>query len=313
MNISGTLHFYSGEDRELFFVFDDDVAQQLYNETEFDIDNINTRRVYISVGVDRFIHRRTLSFSRKQTEIKVSLCSQATKNGLGALTALYDWFLAQGRPRPAPFAVLGTLRKEQLDEIIVWELRITEPVDLVTPPGFTRRRKAAPRERRSYIHRRRFVQRDLVEVGRPAEELAFNLACDDFPSPEFTCLWRREFLDSERIEIRKMGIVADIDVWNESRQTVEAFIEVKAQKVLRSGVDPAFYLSVGEWRSYHTAEEVGLPYYLWLFQYRHLQDFGKSHSQIELVVFDNLKAEWLDPNGYLVTPGLNAGERFFLY
>ena len=30
MNISGTLHLYSGKDRELFFTFDDDVAQELY-------------------------------------------------------------------------------------------------------------------------------------------------------------------------------------------------------------------------------------------------------------------------------------------
>ena len=39
MEISGTLHFYSGEDKELFFVFDDDVAQQLYKMGDFDVDD----------------------------------------------------------------------------------------------------------------------------------------------------------------------------------------------------------------------------------------------------------------------------------
>jgi hypothetical protein len=37
MDISGTLHLYSGEDRELFFTFDDDVAQDLYSTSHFDI------------------------------------------------------------------------------------------------------------------------------------------------------------------------------------------------------------------------------------------------------------------------------------
>ena len=83
MYISGTLHLYSGADRELFFVFDDDVAQELYASGDFPIADIQRRRAYISVGPDRFIHQRTLSFSRKQTEIKVSLCSRNTKDGLG--------------------------------------------------------------------------------------------------------------------------------------------------------------------------------------------------------------------------------------
>lgn len=64
MNISGTLHLYSGEDKELFFVFDDELAQPLYRQRAFDVDRLETRRVYISVGSDRFIHRRALSFSR---------------------------------------------------------------------------------------------------------------------------------------------------------------------------------------------------------------------------------------------------------
>ena len=74
MDVSGTLHLYSGDDRELFFTFDDEVARDLYSSSDFDIDDRETRRVYISVGTNRFINRRTLSFSRKQSEIKVSLC-----------------------------------------------------------------------------------------------------------------------------------------------------------------------------------------------------------------------------------------------
>src|SRR5438128_2015242 len=108
----------------------------------FDIDDLESRRVYISVGADRFIHRRTLSFSRKQTEIKVSLCSLATKDGLFSLTALYDWFARRARPRPAPFGLLGTLERVQHDGDRVWELRLTEPAGLVAPPGLARRRKS---------------------------------------------------------------------------------------------------------------------------------------------------------------------------
>jgi hypothetical protein len=81
MDISGTLHLYSGEDKELFFVFDDEIAQQLYRMPKFDIEDSDSRRAYISVGTDRFIHRRTLSFSRKQTEIKVSLVTPEAASG----------------------------------------------------------------------------------------------------------------------------------------------------------------------------------------------------------------------------------------
>ena len=59
-------------DSELFFVFDDDVAQVLYGMPEFDVSDVDTRRVWVSVGNDRFINRRTLSFSQKQSESKVS-------------------------------------------------------------------------------------------------------------------------------------------------------------------------------------------------------------------------------------------------
>lgn len=50
--------------RELFFVFDDDIAQQLYRRPEFKIKDVNTRRAFVSVGNDRFIHQRTLNFSK---------------------------------------------------------------------------------------------------------------------------------------------------------------------------------------------------------------------------------------------------------
>jgi hypothetical protein len=310
MEISGTLHFYSGEDKELFFVFDDDIAQQLYGEPQFDIDDLNSRRVYISVGADRFIHQRTLSFSRKQTEIKVSLCSRNTKDGLASLTTLYDWFSARGNPRPAPFPVLGRLARQRHNEQYVWELRITEPIGLIDPPGLTRRRKTPPPERRSYEHRRRFVQRDLESAGRPAEELAKELALADYPAPAYSCLWREEFLDSERIEIRKMGILADIDVWNEGQGIAELFIEVKAQKVLRRRADPIFYLSVGEWRSYERARKARIPYQVWLFQYISLDDFERAPERLSLIIFDKIDDDWLHPDGYLVTPGNASGKRY---
>lgn len=312
MQISGTLHFYSGEDRELFFVFDDDIAQKLYDQPEFDVDKLDTRRVYISVGADRFIHRRTMSFSRKQTEIKVSLCSRNTKDELGALTTLYDWFSAQGHPRPSPFRVLGRLERRRRGEENVWELRITEPVGLIDPPGLARRRKSPPPERRSFENRRRFVHRDLETAGRPAEELAFGLAMADYPAPKYSCLWRGIFIDSERIEIRKMGILNDIDIWNEQQGAAELFIEVKAQKVLRRRADPAFYLSVGEWRSYERARQENIPYQVWLFQYLSLTDFEENPNRVQLIVFDEIDEDWLNPDGYSVTPGNAAGKRYSL-
>lgn len=310
MDVSGTLHFYSGDDEELFFVFDDDVAQILYANTKFDIEDVNSRRAWISVGLDRFIHRRTLSFSRKQTEIKISLCSRATKDGLGTLTSLYDWYSARGKPRPAPFPILGSLRKVPHDGESVWELRITEPVGLVVPPGLNRRTKRAPPERRSYEHRRQFMNRDLAAVGGVAEKVALDLAKSDFPVPTYDCLWRDKYLDSERIEIRKIGVIADIDVWDVARGSAELFIEVKAQKVRASGTNPAFYLSVGEWRSYGAAAKVSVPYQIWLFQYRQLEDFASARRRIELVVFDTIDEAWLQPDGYLLTPTPSAGTRY---
>jgi hypothetical protein len=307
MYISGTLHFYSGEDRELFFVFDDDVAQQLYSDPEFAMDDAASRRAYISVGSERFIHRRTLSFSKKQTEIKISLCSRGTKDELGALTLLYDWYAARGNPRPPPFGVIGSLKRARYQGETVWELHITEPVGLVDPPGLRRRTKEAPAERRSYVHRRYIVERDLAGIGRVAEELALPLVQDDYPLPEYSCLWRQKFLDSERIEIRKMGIIADIDVWNVSRSSPELFVEVKAQKVPLNGAEPAFHLSAGEWRSYQSAVKARVPYRIWLFQYRELRDFKLAPEHVKLIVFEDINKKWINPESYLVTPASSAG------
>jgi hypothetical protein len=185
MDISGSLHVYSGKKkRELFFVFDDDVAQVLYKMDEFDIDELDTRSVYISIGADRFIHRRTMSFSKKQSEIKVSLCSLATKDGLQSLTALYDWFAPSTHIRPKPFPILGTLERRHHNGADVWELRLSEPLDLVTPPGLPRRKKWRSRLHSAWKRRRLVYRRDLAEVGRPAEELAISIAKQYFPGPE---------------------------------------------------------------------------------------------------------------------------------
>lgn len=310
MDISGTLHFYSGADKELFFVFDDDVAQDLYRLPDFDIDDLETRRAYISVGPDRFIHRRTLSFSRKQTEIKISLCSRTTKDGRGALTSLYDWFRARGRPRPAPFELLGKLLRTRHGGERGWELRLTEPAGLVTPPGLPRRKKATTRVRRSFINRRQFIERDLRDIGPAAEKLALTMAARDFPVPKHGCLWRHPFLDSERIEIREIGIIADIDIWNSVSDSPEMFIEVKAQKVRRVGASPMFFLSDGEWRSYQSAKKLRVPYAVWLFQYRALDDFRNAPDKIVLTIFDDLNSYQREPTGYVVTPPSGTGTQY---
>jgi hypothetical protein len=307
MNVSGTLHLYSGKKkREMFFTFDDDVAQKLYRMANFDDDNLNSRRVYISVGGERFIHRRTLSFSRKQSELKVSLCSRSAKDGLGSLTKLYEWFAPPQRLRPKPFEILGTFGKRFHNGKQVWELRLTEPVGVVDPPGLERRKKKDSRTRRSFEHRRKIIRRDLTDIGRPAEALAARVAQRAFKLPKYSCLWRGEFLDSVRIEIRKLGIVADIDVWNQHFDTPELFIEVKAQKVTRSRTSPAFFLSLGEWRSYEKAIAKGLRYEIWLFQYREIKDFASAHKTIKLLIFDRLETAWRNPNGYFVTPPAKA-------
>ena len=308
MNISGTLHFYSGSDKELFFVFDDEVAQEMYHNREFDIDDLESRRVYISVGSSRFIHQRTLSFSRKQTEIKVSLCSRNTKDGLGSLTDLYNWFAARGA-HPDPFGVLGRLAKVRRDGVSVWELTLTEPEDLVTLQGSFWRRKKSSSERRSFEHRREIQQRDLAALGRLAEELALRVAKNDFAAPRYTCLWRRQFLDSERIEIRKMGIIADIDVWNVVENAPARFIEVKAQKIISRRTKPIFHLSSAEWRSYQKAKAQGLIYEIWLFQYVDAEDLKSAPQKVTLTIFEKVSKEWLEPEGYLVAPPSIAGRQ----
>src|SRR5262245_59249246 len=184
MNVSGSLHLYSGDDKELFFVFDDVVAQDMYRDSQFDIDDLESRRVYISVGKVRFIHERTLSFSRKQTEIKVSLCSRNTKDGLGPLTALYDWFGRRGT-QPSPFGLLGRLSQVRHNGTFVWELTLSEPEDLVVPPGLPRRLKTKSRERRSFEHRRAILQRDLAAPGRLTERLALTIVSEDFAAPNY--------------------------------------------------------------------------------------------------------------------------------
>ena len=308
MNVSGSLHFYSGDDKELFFVFDDVVAQDMYLDGEFDINNLESRRVYISVGSNRFIHQRTLSFSRKQTEIKVSLCSRGTKDGLSSLTALYDWFASRG-DRPAPFGVLGRLVKVHHHETSVWELTLTEPEDLITPPGLSRRQRKTSPERRSFEHRREIQQRDLTTPGRNAEMLAVKILRQDFVEPNYMCLWRDQFLDSERIEIREMGIIADVDVWDAIANAPKQFVEIKAQKVKGSKANPIFHLSSAEWRSYLNAKSRGILYEIWLFQYRDAEDLKSSPNKVNLTRFDEVLQDWIDPEGYLVAPPIAAGRR----
>lgn len=310
MDVSGTLHLYSGDDKELFFVFDDDVAQVLYDSPDIDVDDRETRRVWISVGTDRFIHRRTMNFSRKQTEIKVSLCSRASKDDLGTLTTVYDWYVPAGAKRPEPFPIIGTLDRVQHEGGEAWELHLTEPVGLIVPPGLLPRKKAPPSERKAYEARRLIVKRDTEAIGRKAEELAFELAQGDFPAPDYSCHWRDTFLDSIKPAIRKLGIIADIDVWNEDAGEAEVFLEIKAQKILSKKTKPFFHLSASEWRSHNKARKSGIPYQLWLFRYYNLTDFDDARDQIELIVYDELDSTWLDPESFGVEPIEAAGTPF---
>jgi hypothetical protein len=310
MNVSGTLHLYSGEDRELFFVFDDDVAQQLYRMNDFDMEDKRTRLVFISVGGDHFIHVRTMSFSRKQTEIKVSLCSATTKDGLKSLTALYDWFAPSAQDHPEPFAVLGQLRRVERTTDVAWELAIAEPVDLVVPPGLRRRRKRASKARHSWQSRRKIEDRELAKIGRIAEALALKICQKQYPVPRYQCLWRDKFYDSEREEIRKLGIIADIDVWDAQASQPALVVEVKAQKISAPRPPLQFYLSNAEWRSYTCARSQRLKYEVWVFQYKDISDFVSTHNNIRRIVLSKILREWLDPDSFAVRAPISAGAAF---
>jgi len=300
--ISGTLHLYSGPDRELFFTFDDWVAQDLYASGDFDLDKKETRQVFVSVGKDRFIHKRTLSFSRKQSEIKVSLCKDTTKDNLGALTTLYDWFAPPGIVRPKVIVVVGTLAKANYLGVRVWELSIQEPVDLVSPPGFERRTKEPSKSRKTYIRRSSVQQQNLGDIGRIAEKRALAVLRRHYPQPKYSCLWRDGFLDSEKIAIRELGIICDIDVWNVSADCAFAFLEIKAQQLRSRRTRPAFYLSSAEWRSANVAKQVNLPYLIWLVQYERLDALRDLDGKVRILECRGIKQEWASPDVLYITP-----------
>jgi hypothetical protein len=306
MDISGTLHLYSGEDRELFFTFDDDVAKDLYAAPHFDLDDKESRRAFISIGSDRFISRRTLSFSRKQSEIKVSLCKETTKDNLGALTLLYDWFAPSGKVRPKVVSVVGELQRVRHNKGFVWELALEEPVGLVSPPGLKRRLKTPSKSRKAYLHRREIHERELRIVGRLAELRALNVLEARFPRPGFSCLWRDGYLDSEKEEIREQGIICDIDVWNNDMDTVGAFIEVKAQQVRFNKTKPLFYLTSSEWRSLQYANRRRMSYRIWLVQYEDRKHLQGMRGAVRILECNRIEAKWISPEVLIVLPDSRA-------
>jgi hypothetical protein len=318
VDVSGTLHLYSGPRRELFFVFDDDTAQRLIARHKGAFADTNYRRVHISVGNTHFIHDkpRTMSFSKKQTEIKISLCSLGSKDGLGPLTQLYDWFAPTRKRRPAPYGVIGTLERISRSGTRTWELNIQEAFgdSDPLPPGLPRRKRTPSPVRRAWMRRREHQDRDLRRIGRVAEKVALDLALLDYPSPRFDCLWRDRYLDSARPEIRSMGIITDIDVWDNVELAPAGFIEVKAQKVPKKQRDaaPLFYMSKSEWRSYLEARKRGLSYEIWLFQYQDLEDFQADLANIDLIVLKDLRGAKKDPENYRLELDQSAGSRFSL-
>ena len=150
----------------------------------------------------------------------------------------------------------------------------------------------------------------MAAIGDRAEELALEIAENDWSNPCVSCLWRRSFLDSERVEIRKLGIIADIDVWNGADDRPELFIEVKAQKVKDRATQPRFYLSKGEWRSVQKANTKGLRYEVWLFQYHNVKDFSNAPEKVKLFVYDSVDPNWLEPDGYVVAAPVERASEF---
>jgi hypothetical protein len=302
MDVSGTLHLYAGEDRELFFAFDDEIAQQLYEMADFNVDDKASRRVSISVGCDRFISQRTLSFSRKQREIKVSLCKATTKNGLASLTKLYDWFAPVGMERPKVAAVVGSLRRVRRSQSMVWELAIEEPVGLVAPPGLKRRLKVPSRTQRSYAHRRKIIEKELAAIGRLAEARALTTLTTQFRHPNFSCLWRDSYLDSEKEAVRRLGIICDIDIWDNVRDRPSGFIEVKAQQVRDNRAAPQFFLSSAEWKSFQYAIARKMDYRVWLVQYADRDHLANCSGPVRILECMEIKPEWMVPETSLVVP-----------
>jgi hypothetical protein len=310
MEISGTLHLYSGKRRELFFVFDDDVAQLLYEAPSFRYESRESRRVYVSVGTQRFISQRTLSFSQKQTEIKVSLCAKGSKDNLGSLTALYDWYVPRGIRRPAPFPLLGSLSATEHEGHQTWELHLQEPLGMVLPPGLPRRRKSPSLAKRMWQERRLIVERETAEVSRAAEQIALSIVEGDFPKPHFQCLWRDAYYDSERPEVRKYGIIADIDVIDENANRPALFVEVKAQKVSSNNASARFYLSRFEWQSLVRCRRARMHYQVWLIQYHSIDDLRARSERLRLLVFKDIQKRWLRPETLLVIASRHDAEEF---
>jgi hypothetical protein len=106
-----------------------------------------------------------------------------------------------------------------------------------------------------------------------------------------------------------MGVIADIDVWNVPSNAPERFIEAKAQKIVGVRAKPIFHLSAAEWRSYLNAKAKGVAYEVWLFQYQDVEDLKSAPNKVNLIIFDQISKDWLEPEGYLVTPPSSAGRR----
>lgn len=152
------------------------------------------------------------------------------------------------------------------------------------------------------MRRREIQERELRKIGRFAEKRALQVLKTRFPGPSHSCLWRNGYLDSEKEEIRKLGIICDIDIWNTETERPEAFYEVKAQLVSFKKGKPTFFLSSAEWRSLKASSENGIPYCIWLVQYETLDNLREGDGKIRILEFQTVEAEWVSPEVLLVVP-----------
>ena len=115
-------------------------------------------------------------------------------------------------------------------------------------------------------------------------------------------MWRDGYFDSEKEDIRKLGIICDIDIWNDERNKAEAFYEIKAQHVTSRQSKPLFYLANSEWRSLRAAKENKIPFRIWLVQYECLAALEQENGEIRILEFDDVLPEWVSADVLLVIP-----------
>ena len=63
-----------------------------------------------------------------------------------------------------------------------------------------------------------------------------------------------------------------------------------------------FYLSSAEWRSMKAAIEMGVPYRIWLVQYKSLEQLQDMTKKVRIVECEKIETDWISPEVLRVLP-----------